>query len=252
MSQNIQGFEESQRHQEQQSNTELLNSSRQNTSGQSQQQAAPSLATSGISPSMLLPNQAFGSLLQPGNSAQPGFDINSELKRLQQLQQLGAPAPSNNTFLLPNGNASSNAQLNQAAIPNQAAFLQTILDQQKLQNNNFMGSVGAVNPLLAHPGLLQDARLLLAQSQLGSLIPSQTNSTPEVPLPSPHSLFHRDGSRRMRGGVIVRTLQSRSFSKNQVGKAFALTKPVFVDHRNLSLRNYIVFSLKSKQLEDLM
>merc|ERR1712187_966115 len=32
--------------------------------------------------------------------------------------------------------------------------------------------------------------------------PSQSNTSQEVPLPSPHSLFHRDGSRRMRGGVI--------------------------------------------------
>ena len=211
MSQNIQGFEEGQRYQEQQTNSEILTSSLQNASVQAQPQASSALAPSGVSPAMLIPNQPLGALLQQppqaggtaGTSNQGSFDLNSEIKRIQQLQQLGAPAPSANPFLLPSANAPSNAQLNAAAIPNQAAFLQTILDQQKLQQNtSFMGGA-AINPLLTHPGLLQDARLLLAQSQLGGLLPSQSNTSQEVPLPSPHSLFHRDGSRRMRGGVIV-------------------------------------------------
>ncbi|KAL7574953.1 hypothetical protein ACA910_010775 [Epithemia clementina (nom. ined.)] len=229
----MQGFEEAQqRYQEQQqTNSEMLNTSRQNAAPQSQPQAPAALAASAVTPAMLLPNQqTFGSLFQQhgnatGNSGQGTFDFNTELKRFQQLQQFSAPAPSNNAFtasnntfsasnnnafsapsnnpfLLPNSNAPSNVQLNQGSVPNQAAFLQSILEQQKLQQNtNFMGGAG-INPLLTHPGLLQDARLLLAQSQLGCLLPSQTNTSPEIPLPSPHSLFHRDGSRRMRGGVI--------------------------------------------------
>lgn len=54
-------------------------------------------------------------------------------------------------------------------------------------------AVAAMNfPSFSNPLLLQPA---LTQSQQGE-------STSELPLPSPHSLFHRDGSRRMRGGVI--------------------------------------------------
>lgn len=38
--------------------------------------------------------------------------------------------------------------------------------------------------------------------QLSSLQQDDTNNFDDLPLPSPHSLFHRDGTRRMRGGVI--------------------------------------------------
>lgn len=200
----MQGFEDAQQRfqDQQQTNFETLNSSRSNAT--SQPQTPATLSSSGVSPAMLFPNSSYGALLQhaASNANQGGFDLSNELKRLQQLQ-FGAPAPSNSAFLLPPGNVTTNVQLNQASIQNQAALLQSIFDQQKLQQNtNFMGGVG-INPLgLTHPGLLQDARLLLAQSQLGCLFSGQSSTAPEVPLPSPHSLFHRDGSRRMRGSVI--------------------------------------------------
>jgi len=204
-----------------------------------QPQLPAGFGNAGIPPAMLLPNQPFAALLQPGgganapsnadlnsagggnNQATGGMDVNSELKRLQQLQQqMNAQSQNNNALLLTNANsapAPGNNQMNAAAAAaaaamqnNQAALLQQMFDQQqKLQNNggNLMGGAPAApaagfNPFLSQPGLLQDARLLLAQSQFG-LIPGQANAMPEAPLPSPHSLFHRDGSRRMRGGVIV-------------------------------------------------
>jgi len=63
--------------------------------------------------------------------------------------------------------------------------------------------------------------------------------TAELPLPSPHSLFHRDGSRRMRGGVIEPfpeklhrlLLEVESAGRSDVisfvanGRAFAIHKP---------------------------
>jgi hypothetical protein len=107
--------------------------------------------------------------------------------------------------------------------------LQSMFDQQqKAQNPRFEDAIrqnmGNPNPML-QPGFLQDARFLMAQNQLNPMgAQSQLNpgmqslSTmqgggmqgqhqnqqqhSEIPLPSPHSLFHRDGSRRMRGGVI--------------------------------------------------
>eukprot|EP00522_Entomoneis_paludosa_P018244 CAMPEP_0172449198 /NCGR_PEP_ID=MMETSP1065-20121228/7959_1 /TAXON_ID=265537 /ORGANISM="Amphiprora paludosa, Strain CCMP125" /LENGTH=400 /DNA_ID=CAMNT_0013200815 /DNA_START=215 /DNA_END=1417 /DNA_ORIENTATION=- len=241
MSQNMQGFPDAQallqqQHQQQQpeqhtqqEQAQTLNNGDLNptlTSGAMQQQQnssqmqMPGLGNSGISPAMLLPNQPFAALLQPGGGVnangstgndtsnsnsinQGGLDVNSELKRLQQLQQQMNPQGQNNALLLPNANNNSNNQMNAGMQNNQAALLQQMLEQQKLQNNgNFMGGTGGFNPLFGQPGLLQDARLLLAQSQFGGLMPGQPNAAPEVPLPSPHSLFHRDGSRRMRGGVI--------------------------------------------------
>jgi len=77
----------------------------------------------------------------------------------------------------------------------------------------------AINPMQLPSNFLNDARLLMAQNQVFqnqgmpfAMMPPQqpqqqqgrgaTGQNQEMPLPSPHSLFHRDGSRRMRGGVI--------------------------------------------------
>lgn len=174
-----------------------------------------------------------------GNNNQGGIDANSELKRLQQLQQQMNPqGQPNNALLLPNSNGNMPNQMNNGLQNNQAALLQQMLEQQKLQNssNNMMGGF---NPLFGQPGLLQDARLLLAQSHLGGLIPGQANTIPDVPLPSPHSLFHRDGTRRMRGGVIEPfpeklhrlLIEVEAAGRSDVisfvanGRAFAIHKP---------------------------
>ena len=61
------------------------------------------------------------------------------------------------------------------------------------------------NPLL-QPAFFQDARFLSSlAASTGNPNLLQFNPAAlqvEVPLPSPHSVFHRDGTRRMRGGVI--------------------------------------------------
>lgn len=202
MSLNTQGFDSNHDYQEQTTNSDTLHLSQPNTASQSQAHSE----ISAHSPVMVLPSQSFGALLHGGGATslpnQARFDLNGELKAFQQLQ-FGGPASSNSAFLLPNSNAPSSVQLNQASVTHPVALLQNILDQQKLQQNASMILGAGLNPLLTYPGLLQDARLLLAQSQLGCLLSSQPGTAAEVPLPSPHSLFHRDGSRRMRGGVIV-------------------------------------------------
>lgn len=82
-------------------------------------------------------------------------------------------------------------------------------------NNDSNINNGALNPLQSN--FFSDARLLMAQQAVaamsfppypGVLLQQQSqqqndnNNSMELPLPSPHSLFHRDGTRRMRGGVI--------------------------------------------------
>ena len=68
---------------------------------------------------------------------------------------------------------------------------------------------------------------------------AQQPNLPDMPLPSPHSLFHRDGSRRMRGGVIEPfpeklhrlLLEVEAAGRSDVisfvanGRAFAIHKP---------------------------
>lgn len=92
--------------------------------------------------------------------------------------------------------------------------------------SNAVNSMAATMQLPSN--FLNDARLLMAQNQMfqnaqgGGVLPfammppqqqqsqdqqqlraaAAAGANPEMPLPSPHSLFHRDGSRRMRGGVI--------------------------------------------------
>jgi len=123
------------------------------------------------------------------------LSIGEEIKRIQQLQQLqnqgGGPS---NALLFP-GNRNNDP----------SSLLQSMFEQQKVNvprfdNNTLAQNLGGgvTNPLL-QPSFLQDARLLMAQNQLNA---ATLQARQEIPLPSPHSLFHRDGSRRMRGGVI--------------------------------------------------
>lgn len=124
---------------------------------------------------------------QLGSQGGP-FNFNNELKRLQQLQQFNGQGGSQNGLL--GGIAGQQQAMNQQAMLLQS--MQSMLDQ-KVQNPRF-DSNQVFNPMF-QPGLMQDARLLMAQSQ----IPMAMQNMGEVPLPSPHSLFHRDGTRRMRG-----------------------------------------------------
>jgi hypothetical protein len=184
------------------------------------------------------------------------FNIN-DLKRLQQLQQLQQASSNQSNSLL--GVPGSGHQQDPSA-----AFLQTFLDQ-KIQSSRFgelgMGAMGGMgglqgsglqstgfqnqNAMLGGANLLQE-RLMMGQNPMnGALLGAGggpnagVGVSHEVPLPSPHSLFHRDGSRRMRGGVIepfpekLHRLLSEvetagrsdviSFVAN--GRAFAIHKP---------------------------
>jgi hypothetical protein len=120
----------------------------------------------------------------------------ADLKRLQQIhQQLQANSASNN-MMQPQQHSSS-------------LLLHNFLDQ-KIQSSRFNDSfgtsfgvggfqgMGTQHPLIS-PNLFQE-HLVMNQNAMVGGMNSQTGG--ELPLPSPHSIFHRDGSRRMRGGVI--------------------------------------------------
>ena len=287
MAHNLQGFSSDQLTQQQQQqlnnnlgNNDLLGSQQYQNQGMN----SFSNSSAGISPAMLLPNQPFAALLQPGGgntgtgladqsegsgSHQPqnfsgmGFDVNSELKRLQQLQQQMNQGESQNALLMnpsnsmisnsnnntgnannsmsmmggagasmgDGGSSSTSQQQPQQELPgnaggmmntapmmnsqgmasgmnNQNALLQQMIEQQKMQNQSFMGNAAGNagfatgnNLFGTQSALLGDPRFFLAQSQLGGL----PNLGGQDPLPAPHALFSRDGTRRMRGGVIVST-----------------------------------------------
>ncbi len=161
----------------------------------------------------------------------------NDLKRLQQLQQQLQNSTPNNPLLGQQTNA-------QGQDPS-TAILQSYLDQ-KIQSSRFdeslrtqlgmgglAGIAGQGNPMLGS-NLLQE-RLIMNQNSMGGLKAAGA----DIPLPSPHSLFHRDGSRRMRGGVIEPfpeklhrlLLEVEAAGRSDVisfvanGRAFAIHKP---------------------------
>lgn len=130
--------------------------------------------------------------VQPNQQQQPqqGFNVN-ELKRLQQYGGGGQVGPQQGLL---GGMGGQQQAMNQQAMLLQS--MQSMLDQ-KVQNPRFDSNT-VFNPMF-QAGLMPDARLLMAQSQF----PMGMQNMGEVPLPSPHSLFHRDGTRRMRGYVSL-------------------------------------------------
>ena len=189
-----------------------------------------------------LNNQSYNGGASNANSV----NITNEIKRLQQLHQLGGGGLSSNALLMNPGSSSQDAAT--------SAFLQSMFEQfspdtqQQQQKSNFGGNNrfesqltgGMIVPSntnnnasaqsLSNPqannsipmqlpsNFLNDARFLMAQNQVFqqsqnmpfAMMPQPQEQSlcgtigmnQEMPLPSPHSLFHRDGSRRMRGGVI--------------------------------------------------
>lgn len=161
------------------------------------------------------------------SAAMQNFNLN-DLKRLQQLQQFSQTNTSNigvatNTSTYDafqqqrpdRGIGASQQQQCQDINSNNLAALQSYLDQ-KIQSDRF--GIGGVNNL---PGQIQGQNPIQLVGQVNllndHLVSNQTGgeigtggvlnvggmkNVCEAPLPSPHSLFHRDGSRRMRGGVI--------------------------------------------------
>jgi hypothetical protein len=120
--------------------------------------------------------------------------LDNELKRMQQLQSFN----NNNHALLSNlqGRTDNNAS--------GGGLFQSMMmmDQQKVQSQCFE------NPL--NFGFFPDAHrhtqampfATPQQLQQSQQVQAVAPMTMMQPLASPHSLFHRDGSRRMRGGVI--------------------------------------------------
>ena len=111
------------------------------------------------------------------------FNLN-DLKRLQQLQQF-QNTPTNPLLVPPSARPQQDPS---------AAILQSLLDQ-KVQTSRFNESFAA-NSI----GMNMGGSNLLGSNLLQERL--MLNQSNELPLPSPHALFHRDGSRRMRGGVI--------------------------------------------------
>ena len=162
-------------HQQQQVQLNLQPQNDQDQSNQQQQQQHQSI-------------QQTNQHQQQQSNQQQGFNFN-DIKRLQQMQQFGGQGGGSQNALL--GNMAGQQQaMNQQAMLLQS--MQSMLDQ-KVQNPLFDNNP-VFNPMF-QPGLMQDARLLMTQGQM----PMAMQNIGEVPLPSPHSLFHRDGTRRMRG-----------------------------------------------------
>jgi hypothetical protein len=149
------------------------------------------------------------------------FDISNEIKHIQQFHQL-ENGLNPTTALISQGESGtgSSARSAAAATNDVSNFLfQSMLDAQKIQNPRFdnplapssnLGLAAAAAPSMANP-LLQPmlfpdaSRFLTSISGAGTPNLLQFNPASlqiELPLPSPHMAFHRDGTRRMRGGVI--------------------------------------------------
>lgn len=167
---------------------------------------------------MFQPQQQQQFFQQSTNSINSGnLNLSNELKLLQQLQ-LDVGNSASNSLLMQGANRTSND------IDATAAFLQSVLEQ-KVRNPLFdnplshsMMGIGGVGAEFLQNSLLSDARLLMSQqNQLNQqqnmlsnqvVVPqtnpfiSQSMQGTEIPLPSPHALFLRDGTKRMRGGVI--------------------------------------------------
>ena len=121
----------------------------------------------------------------------------ADLKRLQQLQQQ-----------LQATNQAPNPMMQSPQNPS-ALLFQNYLDQ-KIQSTRFNDSLnplagvgsfsgmGSQNPLINSNMNLFQEQFMMNQNVMGGM----KGPAGEMALPSPHSIFHRDGSRRMRGGVI--------------------------------------------------
>lgn len=181
----------------------------------------------------------MGMFSNPQNQPQ-GFDggavdLNAELKRYQQLQQFQQQSVANPNALLNIGGSSNSAQPRMS-------------ESSTLHNSNSGNSPrleGISMPAAMgggfQPGFLTDTQRFLLQNTQNPTIPQTTTTSAALgaPLPSPSSLFDRDGSRRMRGGVIEPfpeklhrlLLEVEAAGRSDVisfiagGRAFAIHKP---------------------------
>lgn len=171
----------------------------------SSQASVPQTSNIGIATNQTGTSLSNNNNASTNDAQQQNLNIANELKRFQQYHQLSTGSGGGNALLMPTGSQAS------STVPNPAAFLQSMLDQ-KVQNPRFeeplrQANAPATQNNMLPVGFLADNRFLMTPNQFG--IPNftqnqsqQAQTGSEMPLPSPHSLFHRDGSRRMRGGVI--------------------------------------------------
>jgi hypothetical protein len=156
--------------------------------------------------------QSSGMMPGAGNN---GLNL-QDLKRLQQQLQEQQQAAFPNALLRNSGGSNS------APNHNHNDLLQSLYLDQKIHSGRLDHGMNAMNPMSSmnmnmNPMMAAAAgmngmnnnsnsnamnQLLAMQSMM--MFPQQQNhlQAEQQPLPSPHSLFHRDGSRRMRGGVI--------------------------------------------------
>lgn len=143
------------------------------------------------------------------------LSLSNEIKRLQQLQQLASSGGSATNPLL----YSQHRQLQQLDPPMDSALLQHYFmqkvqaprfEQQSLlgsAHSSFQGLTGNSSRPLLESQLFQEAQMLMRRQslnqQLGtSSANSLVNSITGTTWAPPQAVFQRDGSRRMRGGVI--------------------------------------------------
>jgi len=134
--------------------------------------------------------------------------FSNEMKGLQQYQQ--QLSSSGNSLYFAQQHQGSLIPPTQGLTPQTQALVNSYIEQ-KVQAARFenplqprMGVMGVLSgqPMLQAPNL-QDARMLMAQNQMNvASLSAAPGSQVEPPLPSPNALFSRDGTRRMRGGVI--------------------------------------------------
>jgi hypothetical protein len=161
-------------------------------------------AGGGAATNLGLPNMNNMMSAMSGSSAQNAMmnmNLNlsnlsfDQLKRLQQMAQLQQQAS-----LMPPTTQQDPS----------TALLQTYLDQ-KIQTSRFGelsgigGGIGGLQGMQGQNSMLGAAGtnyLMMNPNNLGGNLNAAGNMSGELPLPSSAALFHRDGSRRMRGGVI--------------------------------------------------
>lgn len=149
-------------------------------------------------------------LMNPGSSDNSTSIFWQSMLAADSQQKANLAAAANNRFENPLSGAHNmissntnmmpvNAQLNPpGTIANMQLPSNFLNDARLLMAQNQLFQQGVNFSMIQQPQIQQQQH----QQQQGAVGMGSGTTNPELPLPSPHSLFHRDGSRRMRGGVI--------------------------------------------------
>ena len=228
---NPQGEAAASQQQQQQLQQGLLAASGGNTSATGTPVASFLRPGNNMMPGMMLPSAQpqQQALNQQQAASSSSFNLQENLKRLQQLQQLQQQQQQQNSSQQqqqlqqpqPQALLGSSQQQQQQVDPS-ASILQSYLDQKvqtsRLEDVAFrqMAGIGGMNMMnmpmnhgMPMNGMPMNMNNLFALQQsmasmggAGMMPTGGIDPSSMPPLPSPHSLFHRDGTRRMRGGVI--------------------------------------------------